>query len=337
MWGLAYQNDLILRDDNLTTSGDLGKTGSGFGRRSYVQQDANWNVTSVVDTTGAVQLRLYYDAYGDTSLWTSNYSTSLGWNSGNTYAWMYGFQGGRRDAAGNWRFGVRDYNPGLDRWLEPEPFGGAYVDGENLYQMEGDNPVKLVDPTGFDAGWARHNPTPYDPYLYGPDAPDQPMIAGLQGSPIPGTPYRGVWEYSPDGSSHYHIVDSKGNRIGTENSDGSPHDGQTLEDSIPNRYIDKIRDWAKKKSEKQKPKQKESPKKEERPKEEPKKQNRDIINWIITADRIRQLLEDQAIDQTKTNCDNAWDWLNNELRNVHIPWPWPLPQPGGSPAPSTHK
>src|SRR5581483_8416944 len=42
LWSLAYVNAMVLRDDN-STSGNLGISGSGLGRRLYAQQDANWN------------------------------------------------------------------------------------------------------------------------------------------------------------------------------------------------------------------------------------------------------------------------------------------------------
>jgi hypothetical protein len=39
------------------------------------------------------------------------------------------------------------YSPTLGRWAETDP--AEYIDGPNLYQMELDNPVTYVDPTGL--------------------------------------------------------------------------------------------------------------------------------------------------------------------------------------------
>src|SRR6202042_1771478 len=63
VWGVDYVNDLLLRDDN-STSGSLGKSGSGLGERLYAQHDANFNVTSLVSTTGTVLQRVVYTPYG---------------------------------------------------------------------------------------------------------------------------------------------------------------------------------------------------------------------------------------------------------------------------------
>lgn len=145
VWGLGYQNDLVLRDDN-STSGNYGKTGSGLGRRAFVQQDANWNVTSLVDATGNVQERFVYDPYGRVQV-----VDKTTWNaSTDQYNWIYHFQGGRQDpVSGLVHFGApgRDYSTTLGRWVQQDPAG--YVDGANLYQFLTSAPVSLTDPTGL--------------------------------------------------------------------------------------------------------------------------------------------------------------------------------------------
>ena len=55
VWGLRYIDDLILRDRS--TAGTLNE-------RLDALQDANWNVTAIINTTGAVQERYAYSAYG---------------------------------------------------------------------------------------------------------------------------------------------------------------------------------------------------------------------------------------------------------------------------------
>ncbi len=50
IWGLRYIDDLVLRDRST--------------ERLYALQDANWNVTAVVNTSGAVEERYQYTAYG---------------------------------------------------------------------------------------------------------------------------------------------------------------------------------------------------------------------------------------------------------------------------------
>ena len=46
------------------------------------------------------------------------------------------------------RFGVRDYDPGTGRWIEPDPilFAGG---GTNLYAYVGNNPISYTDLLGL--------------------------------------------------------------------------------------------------------------------------------------------------------------------------------------------
>jgi len=115
------------------------------------------------------------------------------------------------------------YSAGERRWINQDPAG--YINGANTYQFVMGNPVGNVDPWG----------------LY-------------SSSPIPGTPYRGVWGYEDGAPTHFHVVGPDGGKpLATERLDGTEHDGQTLEaGGIPKRYWAPIRAWAKRKWEKQK-------------------------------------------------------------------------------------
>lgn len=53
VWGLRYLDDLVLRDRDTDADGTLDE-------RLYPLQDANWNVTALADTAGAVQERYRY-------------------------------------------------------------------------------------------------------------------------------------------------------------------------------------------------------------------------------------------------------------------------------------
>ncbi len=141
VWGMAYVNELVLRDDN-SVSGNLGKTGSGLGLRVYALQDANWNVTSLVIGSGYVAERFAYDPYGNATVY--NYSNPIA----DQYNWVYRFQGGRWDpVTGLITFQHRDYSPVLGRWMEQDPLGMAL--GPNAYLGFDCNPVDEVDPLGF--------------------------------------------------------------------------------------------------------------------------------------------------------------------------------------------
>jgi len=141
VWSLAYVDALVLRDDN-STSGNLGISGSGLGRRMYVQQDTNWNTTALVDTSGNVQERFVYDPYGNAQVLTSS-----GGSTTDGYNWNYLHQGGRLDVTtGLYIFRNRDYSPTLGRWMEQDV---GYWDGMNLYQDEQDSRFNGVDPYGL--------------------------------------------------------------------------------------------------------------------------------------------------------------------------------------------
>lgn len=151
--GLDYVDDLILRDDN-STSGNLGISSSGLGRRVFVQSDANWNTTSLLDSGGTVQARFVYDPYGNVHVLDSSGSPTT-----DSYNWTYLHQGGRLDpATGNYIFRHRDYRAALGRWLEQDPLG--YTAGVDLYQSESDEPTNWTDPYGLVISGPRRPPPP---------------------------------------------------------------------------------------------------------------------------------------------------------------------------------
>jgi RHS repeat-associated protein len=150
VWGLGYVNDLVLRDDN-STSGSLGVSGSGLGRRIYVEQDANYDVTSLTDTSGNVLERFSYDPYGNMIVLTG---TTTWTTTTDSFNWVYTWQGGRLDqVTGFIHFGMngweRDYSPSLGVWIEQDI---NYADSANLYQAMDSNPVSETDPTAMGAG-----------------------------------------------------------------------------------------------------------------------------------------------------------------------------------------
>ena len=56
-WSAAYIDGMIARDRDTDNNGSLDQ-------RVYVMQDANWNITAIANSTGAVVERFQYDAYG---------------------------------------------------------------------------------------------------------------------------------------------------------------------------------------------------------------------------------------------------------------------------------
>jgi RHS repeat-associated protein len=134
VWSPVYVDALVERD----TAG---------GPRLYVQQDANWNVTAIVNSMGAVQERYVYDPYGQPTFLTPNW-TVLG---GSAFSWVYLHQGGRFDTvSGLYYFRNRDYSPTLGRWLQQDPIGFKGGD-TNFYAYVHSRPIGLTDPEGLGA------------------------------------------------------------------------------------------------------------------------------------------------------------------------------------------
>ncbi len=142
VWGLGYVNQLVERDDNSAT-GNLGVTGSGLGERVYAQQDANWNVTALVDTRGNVVQRMTYLPYGAVTFLTASWAPTS-----DAYGQNVLFQGGRLETAtGNYVFDRRDYDAATGTWREQDPDG--HPDGTDRYQFEKSVPATHLDASGL--------------------------------------------------------------------------------------------------------------------------------------------------------------------------------------------
>ncbi|HLJ97197.1 MAG TPA: RHS repeat-associated core domain-containing protein [Gemmataceae bacterium] len=132
VWSPAYEDAMVERD-------------TSDGTRLYVQQDANWNVTAVVDATGTVQERYVYDPYGQVSFLAPDWSA----RSSSSVNWIYLHQGGRFDTvSGLYNFRNRDFSPVLGRWLQQDPMAFAAGDN-NLYGCLAENPLGADDPLGL--------------------------------------------------------------------------------------------------------------------------------------------------------------------------------------------
>jgi RHS repeat-associated protein len=142
VWSPFYVNQLVERDDQPNAAGTLT-------RRLYVEQDANYNVTSLTDSAGNVIERYVYDPYGTVTVLNPDGSIKGdGTLASSSYGMAYLFQGGRIDpATGFYLFGIRDDDPATGTWKEQDPDG--YVNGANRYQLEAGSPSTFVDPSGL--------------------------------------------------------------------------------------------------------------------------------------------------------------------------------------------
>jgi RHS repeat-associated protein len=137
VWSPVYVNALVLRDQSSQHNGVLDQ-------RLYVQQDANWNVTALVDVNGNVLERYVYDPYGVVTVLTPAW-TARGTSA---YGWIYLFQGERFDpTVSEYDVHGRVYSPALDRPLQADALGlGPDI---NDYRWERNNCVNLRDPSGL--------------------------------------------------------------------------------------------------------------------------------------------------------------------------------------------
>lgn len=131
VWSPVYVDALIERDTPTV--------------RMYVEQDLDFNVVDLVDTSGNVQERYVYDPYGSVTILTPTWTT----RGSSSYAWIYLHQGGRLDnATGLYYFRNRDFSPTLGRWMQNDPAG--YNAGDtNFYRDESNDPINRRDPSGL--------------------------------------------------------------------------------------------------------------------------------------------------------------------------------------------
>jgi RHS repeat-associated protein len=121
---------------------------SGSQVQQFYLQDANFNVTAVVNSSGGVLERYDYTPYGevtfldpDFSLASSQYSSAIG----NTHL----YTGRERDPETGLQLNrERFYIPPLGRWTSRDP--DVYADSYNLYEYVRSKPTINVDPHGTD-------------------------------------------------------------------------------------------------------------------------------------------------------------------------------------------
>ncbi len=138
VWSPVYVNALVLRDQSSQGNGVLDQW-------LYMQQDANWNVTALMDTSGNVVERYAYEPYGAVTVLNPDGSV----RGISAYAMPYLWQGERYDWVANlYHTFIRDDSPAIMRPLQADPTGQAA--GLNLYRWEDDAPTYSLDPTGLD-------------------------------------------------------------------------------------------------------------------------------------------------------------------------------------------
>ncbi len=137
VWSPVYVDAMVLRDWDTADDGTLDE-------RLWVQQDANFNVTALVDDNGDVVERYAYDPYGVVTVLTPSFGS---W-SASSYDFEHGHQGTFFDSVAGLNY-VRNrwYSPALMRWTTIDPIG--YLPDNNLFRYVQNNPGTTVDPAGL--------------------------------------------------------------------------------------------------------------------------------------------------------------------------------------------
>jgi RHS repeat-associated protein len=131
VWGLRYIDELICRDDATP-------------QRLYAIQDANFNLTSIANTSGDVAERYLFDPYGIRTIMNAAWTVL----SESVYGWPTGFQGLMHDLESGLIYNRIRYTVSLLGIFGVRDSAG-YIDAPNLYQVLLGNPIANRDPSGL--------------------------------------------------------------------------------------------------------------------------------------------------------------------------------------------
>ena len=158
VWSPRYIDAPVLRIRDEGTDGQNIET-------LYYCNDANMNVTALIDTSGAVVERYRYDPYGAVTVLNADYSDDEGNASDVDNEILYcGYR--HHPETGLYHVRNRYHHPTLGRWITRDPKdatlpGGGYHDGMNLYEYVRSSPIELTDPMGLgfwaDLAWEMMN------------------------------------------------------------------------------------------------------------------------------------------------------------------------------------
>ncbi len=136
LWGNRYRDDLVLRDRDTTANGTLDE-------RLYVTHDY-FNPTAIVDTSGAVQERYGYSAFGVRRIMRADFSV----RATSSFDWELGFQGQFLDLETEYYdYGFRYYSPQIGRWINRDPIEES--GGESLYRFVDNSSISGLDFLGL--------------------------------------------------------------------------------------------------------------------------------------------------------------------------------------------
>ena len=136
VWGQRYIDDLIVRDRDTDGNGTLDE-------RRYCLQDANWNVTAIIDSAGDSQERYAYSAYGTPLFLNSAFVPQASSN----FDWETLYAGYRWETMTE-LFHVRHrvLNSAMGVWCQRDPLG--VLSEVNMYEYGSSRALIVTDPLG---------------------------------------------------------------------------------------------------------------------------------------------------------------------------------------------
>ncbi len=137
VWSPAYVDGMVLRDRDTDSNGTMDE-------RIYPLQDANWNTTALLISSGTVVERYTYSPFGEVTFRDASGSVI----SSSVKDWIFLHQGGEKIAVGVYEFRNRIYSPTLGRWLSNDPLGFEAGDVNNFRYLK-NNTLNNLDPIGL--------------------------------------------------------------------------------------------------------------------------------------------------------------------------------------------
>jgi RHS repeat-associated protein len=130
VWGIRYIDELVCRDDATP-------------QRLNATQDANFNLTSISNSSGIMVERYLYDPYGIQTTMNGSWGVA---DSG-AYNWVVGHQGLTIDEESGLIYNrERQLSSQLGTFLRRDP--SSYANGMNSYEYEAGSPINGTDWTG---------------------------------------------------------------------------------------------------------------------------------------------------------------------------------------------
>jgi RHS repeat-associated protein len=114
--------------------------------RIYYLNDANFNVTTLLETGGDAVERYLYEAYGRVTIYDGSW---VNVRSASSFADVAMYTGRERDAeTGLYHYRHRSYAAELGRFVGRDPLTVTATEGPNLYNYVANAPPDFTDPSG---------------------------------------------------------------------------------------------------------------------------------------------------------------------------------------------